>query len=353
MVLEVAAAVTPEGIVTPAAVHIDGGLITEVRASSTPGRPGTLVPGFVDLQVNGLGDVDVAAARGTDWDALDAALLEQGTTTWCPTIVSRPLDDYAEPLAAIAEAAARSGRHPHIAGAHLEGPFLAVPGAHPVDVLCPPDLAWLAQLPEIVRVVTLAPELPGALDAVELLATRGVLVAVGHTAADLATVQAAAERGAGLATHLFNGMAPLHHRAPGPAAAALVTDALAVSLIADGIHVHPAVIDLARRAKGADDCVLITDHVATTTTPATMADAPRTASGALAGSRLRMDDAVANAVRHCGFDLPAAVRAASTTPARLLGFDDRGTIAPGRRADLVLLDAELRAEQTWLAEDWR
>jgi N-acetylglucosamine-6-phosphate deacetylase len=351
-VLTVAAAVTPTGIVAPAAVHIDDGTIAAVEPSTIHGRHGTLVPGFVDLQVNGIGTVDVVSATGTDWDALDRALLDQGTTTWCPTIISRPLDEYTEPLARIAAAAERAGRHPHIAGAHLEGPFLAVPGAHPPEVLRPPDLEWLAQLPDIVRIVTLAPELPGGLAAVDVLARSGILAAIGHTAAGHDIVSAAAGRGARLATHVFNAMTGIHHRTPGPVIAALVDDRLVASVIADAIHLHPLVVDLVRRAKGANGCVLVTDQVAEQAGQPP-GDAPRTTTGALAGSALRMDHALANAVHICGFDIAAAVHAASTLPARLLGLDDRGALVPGRRADLVLLDDDLRATQTWLAEDWR
>lgn len=351
-VLHVESVVTPEGIVGPALVRIIAGRIDAIEPSTEGGEPGTLVPGFVDLQVNGVDRVDVASASGDDWDRMGQDLLAQGVTTWCPTVISRPLGDYGPILDRIAEAAERPGRRPHLAGAHLEGPFLAVPGAHDPGVLRAPDPAWIADLPPIVAVVTLAPELPGGLDAVEALADRGVLVSVGHTAADLETVHAAAGRGARLATHLFNAMAPVHHRDPGPVVGALTCDDLVVAVIADGFHLHPAVVDLIRRAAGPRRVLLVSDQVGTPEGDDGSGTPPRLRDGTLAGSRLHLDQAVGRAVRSGGFGLVDAVHAASTLPAHLLGLEDRGAIEPGHRADLVLLDDDLRATRTWLAEDW-
>lgn len=386
-VLEADAAVTPAGVVAPATVVVDHGRIERVEpghgrfdhggaAGVDDGHDrtvtrlaGTLVPGFVDLQVNGIGTVDVAAADGeAAWDALDRSLLAHGTTAWCPTVISRPLTSYAlilDRIGARAEGAPPTSRRPHVAGVHLEGPFLAVAGAHPPATLRDPDLAWLTSLPDLVRVVTLAPERPGALEAVRLLAERGVVVSVGHTAAPGDTVRRAADHGARLVTHLWNTMPGVHHRDPGPVVAALLEDRLALGLIADGVHVHPDVLALVRRAAGPDRCVLVTDRAAPAPTAAEPVDAaagdvdrhpdglpPRRGDGTLAGSALSMDRAVRNAVVLGGWTLAEAVAAASTHPARLLGLTDRGAIAPGLRADLVLLDADLRAVQTWLAGDW-
>src|SRR4051812_43136326 len=164
----------------PAAVVVDGGRIIGVELVTGPVPDRTIAPGFVDLQVNGIDDVDVAHARTDgDWDRLDAALLAQGVTTWCPTLVTAPLDAFAAPLARVAERAHAStgSARPHIAGAHLEGPFLGgAAGAHPKHLIRPPDLDWLRALPDIVRVVTLAPEQPGALEAIQLLTARGTVV---------------------------------------------------------------------------------------------------------------------------------------------------------------------------------
>jgi N-acetylglucosamine-6-phosphate deacetylase len=341
---------TPSGAVTPGEVVLDRGLIVEVRAPTGPVPDRILAPGFVDLQMNGSGAVDVAAARGDDWDLLDAALLSQGVTTWCPTLVSAPLADLAAQVDRIALASGRpGGGRPAIAGAHLEGPFLAVAGAHPAAHLQPVvDLDWLASLPGV-RVVTLAPELPGATRAVERLADAGVLVALGHSACSAEQAAAAADAGARLVTHLGNAMGPFSQRHPGLLGAALSDDRLAVSLIADLVHVHPALLRIAFRAKGAAGTVLVTDAVATGEPDGPDGgEPPRLADGTLVGSVLRMDGAVGNAVHGAGIALADAVAAASTSPAALAGLDDRGAIAPGRRADLVALDRDLRADTVWI-----
>ena len=221
------------------------------------------MPGFIDLQVNGLDSVDVAHATGADWDHLDELLLAQGVTTWCPTVVTAPLAELDTQLERIARAAARKGSRPMIAGAHLEGPFLGeMHGAHPSQYVRPIDLEWLNRLPDTVSVVTLGPEQEDALAAVRVLAERGALVALGHSAATLEQTEAAAGAGARLVTHCFNAMPPLHHRTPGLVGAALTDDRLAVSLIADLVHVHPAALTVAFRAKSARRVALVTDAVA-------------------------------------------------------------------------------------------
>jgi len=319
------------------------------------------VPGFVDLQVNGIGDVDVASADDRGWATLDAALLRHGTTTWCPTLVSAPLDRYSAPLARIAEAAARrtidrSDRHPRIAGAHLEGPFLGgAPGAHRRDAIVELDHPWLDRLPaRSVAVVTIGPEQDGAPTAIAALTARGVLVALGHTAASEAEVDAAAAAGARMVTHLFNGMTGIHHRELGVAACALTDPRLAASLIADGVHVHPRVLRLAMTVLGRRRAVLVTDAVAVEGGRAGSSGiglrdgAARLADGTLAGTALTMDAAVRTCVA-AGVELRDALEAASTNPALLLGLHDRGVIAPGAVADLVALTPELEVSQVWLA----
>ena len=342
----------------PSEVVIDGGWIVEVRDASGPVPDRILAPGFVDLQVNGLDDVDVSRADGSDWDRLDRLLLGSGVTTWCPTIVTGPLDSYAGPLQRVAAAAARSGGgRPTIAGAHLEGPFLGgAPGAHPRQHLAPIDLAWLAALPDVVRIVTLAPELDGAVEAIAALAARGILVSMGHSTASLEQATAGAAAGARMVTHLFNGMGPLHHRQPGLPGAALSDARLAAGLIADLVHVHPAVLGPALRALGPDRAVLVTDAVAWRAARVGRVEialgeggAPRLPDGTLAGSALSMDGAIRNVVAACGVALTAAVTSASATPARLLGLSDRGVIQPGRRADLVALSPSLSVESVWVA----
>ena len=348
--LAAARVVTPAGVLEPGTVVLEGERIVAVehgvvRADDV--LDGTLGPGFVDVQVNGLGPVDVATADASAWAELDRRLVVSGVTAWCPTLVTAPLDAYDAPLSVIAAAAARTGPVPAVLGAHLEGPFLGgAPGAHPRELLVPLDGDWLVGTCERwpVRVVTLAPELPGAADVVRELTARGVTVALGHSTASYENAVAAADAGARLVTHCFNGMAPLHHREPGLLGAALSHPQLRVSLIADLVHVHPAALSIACRAKGRGGYLLVTDAIAWEGN----GDAPRLADGTLAGSALTMDRAVANLVAHAGVSLVDAIHAASTTPADLVGAPDRGRVEAGCRADLVLLDDALRVQATWI-----
>ena len=340
----------------PVEVQVDvSGTITAVRPHDGPTPDVTLVPGFIDAQVNGIDDVDVFSAAGADWDRLGGLLLDQGVTSWCPTMVTNRLDRFEAPLARIAEATRRSDL-PSIIGAHLEGPFLGgAPGAHPRELVAPIDLHWLGALPPIVHLVTIAAEIPGAADAARLLAERDVVVSIGHSTPSGDDIEAMVDAGATMVTHLFNGMSGVHHRSPGLASYALVDDRLTVGLIADLVHVHPTALSLAFRAKPADRIVLVTDAVAWRRgavgriVMSLQDGAPRLADGTLAGSAVTMDQAVRNLVHECGLPLAAVIRAASTNPARLLGCTDRGVIAAGRRADLVALDADLRVAAVWLA----
>jgi N-acetylglucosamine-6-phosphate deacetylase len=356
-VVRAASVLTGSGPLSPGEVVMDGGVIVEIRPTTGAVAHEVLAPGFVDLQMNGIGAVDVAEADDDGWEGLDAALLAQGVTTWCPTLVTAPLAETEASLGRIARAAARPpGRRPAIAGAHLEGPFLAVAGAHdPALLHRSVDRRWLASLPPSVAVVTLAPELPGALEAIGDLDSAGVLVALGHTACSFEVAGEAADAGARLVTHLGNAMGPFRQREPGILGAALADDRLAVSLIADLVHVHRALLRIAFRTKGPGRVALVTDAVATDgptptpgSAPPTGREPPRLADGTLVGSVLEMDRAVANTVSVAGIALADAVAAASTTPARLLGLDDRGAIAPGRRADLVALAPDLSVETVWV-----
>jgi N-acetylglucosamine-6-phosphate deacetylase len=318
-------------------VVVEGDRIVAVEAT-TDAPDLVLAPGFVDVQVNGIDDLDVAAARGDDWDRFDQLLHPTGVTTWCPTLVTAPLDDMAERVRHVP-------RRDSVAGAHLEGPFLGgKPGAHPPHLLRPFDLDWLAALPDTVRLVTIAPELDGAVDATRQLVARDIVVSLGHSSATLEQVQACVDVGARMVTHLFNGMPSLHHREPGIVGAALTDDRVVAGLIADLVHVHPTAIAVAFRAKPGR-IALVTDAVAWRGARIGRIEivhdgtAPRLPDGTLAGSSLTMDTAVRNVVEHAGVDLEHALVAASTTPAALLGLDDRGRIEVGARADLVALDA--------------
>jgi N-acetylglucosamine-6-phosphate deacetylase len=300
----------------------------------------TVAPGFVDLQCNGAGGIDLTTQP--ERVAEVAALLPRwGVTAWLPTVVTAAPDVRARAVEAITAAEVPDGAAA-VLGVHLEGPFLAPgrTGAHDRRwVLDPVDEGWSRD--GGVAVVTLAPERPGGLELLRALADRGVVVAVGHSDATAEEVGAAVDAGATLVTHLFNAMSPLHHRAPGVVGAALTDDRLRFGVIADGIHVDPAVVRLAWRAAG-DRLVLVTDAVApmgsATHAPGTGVRLP---DGTLAGSDLSMDRAVRNLIAFAGCSAEEAIVAATATPAAAVGATDRGCVRPGAVADLVLLDADL------------
>jgi N-acetylglucosamine-6-phosphate deacetylase len=255
-------------------------------------------------------------------------------------LTSRPLPAYAAWLAANPDAA------PGELGVHLEGPFLSPhrAGAHRVEVLRPPDLTFLADLPARVRLVTLAPELPGALDALAALSARGVSVALGHSDAGYDQAVAAADAGARLVTHVFNAMAPLHHRAPGLAGAALADDRLVPCVIGDGVHVHPAVLALVLRAGPA---VLVSDAVSAADVQVEDG-AARLPDGTLAGSVITLADAVRTAVG-AGVPLGVALTAATRTPADVMGRPALGRLVAGAAADVVAFGPSLDVEHVWVA----
>jgi N-acetylglucosamine-6-phosphate deacetylase len=338
-------------------VDVDGGKVVAVEACNerTDVDLDLLVPGFVDLQVNGIDDVDVASAAGSDWDRLDQRLIAQGVTTWCPTLVTMPLRQYEGALGRIGEAMQRPvGGRPNIAGVHLEGPFLGgAPGAHPRELIIDVDMDWIEALPSHVAMVTIGAEQLRAGKAIAFLRDRGVLVSIGHTTATDDDLDRAVGRGARMVTHLFNGMSGLHHRSPGVAAWALTHPSVSASIIADGVHVHPRMLRLAFLNLGQDRAVLVTDSVAWRSggigsIGIEFTDgAPRLPDGTLAGSSLTMDAAVRSCVA-ADVPLQAALAAASTNPARLLGLDDRGGIEVGRRADMVALSVDLTVTAVWI-----
>jgi N-acetylglucosamine-6-phosphate deacetylase len=343
--------------------------VEETATEVTALTGGVLAPGLVDMQINGAFGVDLAAADDREWAAVADRLPTNGVTAYLPTFITAPVDDLAAALRAARVRRSRGGVAPGAArslGVHLEGPFLAGSrrGAHRADLLrdpAPEDLDQLldAGADELVC-LTLAPERDGAIDATRRLTAAGVRVAVGHTDADEHTVRAAADAGATIVTHLYNAQRPLKHRDPGTVGAALTDDRLTCGLIVDLHHVAPAAVQVAFRC-APGRVALVTDAVAAMGMPAGSyvlggdrldvrpGEPPLRADGAIAGSALRMDEAVANAVRHCGVDLLTAVEAATRVPAAALGRDDLGVIATGRPADLVWLDDDLGARATWVA----
>lgn len=311
------------------------------------------VPGFVDLQVNGIGRVEFASASPDDYLIADRALLASGVTAYQPTFVTLPWDRYAPALATAAAARASIGHW--VIGVHAEGPFLGPgwAGAHDAALLLAPDRHRVAALlaPGVVTQVTIAPELPGAIEAIRTLRRAGVTVAIGHTDADTGVVRAAVDAGASVLTHVFNAHRRWSHRSPGPAGVALDDPRLSPTVIADGHHLDPATLRLVFAAAGGRTA-LISDSVATGSgrlagQAVTVGEGRATiADGRLAGSVLTMDAAVRAAV-DAGIAPAAALAAASTIPARLIGR--QATLETGAPADVTLLDRNLAVVRVYRA----
>jgi len=372
---QVVTAASPDGPVPFSGfVEFTDGVIGSVSAGRPP-RPadvtladGYLLPGLVDLQVNGYFGIEFQTADAARWGEIAARLPSTGTTSLVPTIITAPVERLTATLRAardfVPDLPAGGAR---VLGVHVEGPFLSPlrRGAHNPQWITDPTPPAVTELIEagrgLLRLVTIAPELPGALAAIEQLTEAGVLVSVGHSDALAAQVAAAADRGARMVTHLFNAQRGLSHREPGVAGQALTDERLTSGLIADLHHVAGPVCGLAFRA-APGRIALVTDAAAPAGMPpgeyllggepVRLPDAagapPLRADGTLAGSSLRLDVAVANAVA-CGVPLTAAACAATSIPADLIGRPDLGRLAPGAAADLIWLGPDLRTRATWLA----
>jgi N-acetylglucosamine-6-phosphate deacetylase len=324
-----------------------------------------ILPGFVDLQVNGSHGIDVMNASPGALATLSCNLAREGTAAWMPTAVTAPLDKIARAHDSIASALENSQSNPggaEILGMHLEGPFISPHrlGAHPTLNLEPHGGAFERVLAmRALRLITLAPELPGAIDAIRRLTARDVVVSIGHTNATLDEANAGIDAGACMFTHLFNAMRPLNHRDPGVIAAALSPSPAIPAIIPDGVHVHPAMLRLVFSARGRDGIILVTDKVALAGTNgtteivgrarATIRDgAARLDDGTLAGSIISMLDGVRIMVEKAGVGIADAAVMAATNPANLVGAHDRGRIQIGARADLIVLSRALELKSVFI-----
>jgi N-acetylglucosamine-6-phosphate deacetylase len=363
------AAHTSKGQLSGVIARPDGSLVrgrvtfTDRITAFEPASNGSndyILPGFVDLQVNGSHGIDVMNASPDEIATLSRHLAREGATAWMPTAVTAPIERIAQAHASIANAYENSQRSMSsdsaaILGMHLEGPFISPLrlGAHPTLNLEPRGDAFERVLAlRALRLITLAPELPGGIEAIRRLVARDVVVSIGHTNATLDEANAGIAAGARMFTHLFNAMRPLNHRDPGVIAAALAPSPAFAAIIPDAVHVHPAMLRLAVAARGKDGIILVTDKVALAHTSgveknvgrarANIRDgAARLADGTLAGSIISMLDGVRVMIEQAGVSIGDAAVMAATNPAKLVGANDRGRIDVGTRADLIVLSPAL------------
>jgi N-acetylglucosamine-6-phosphate deacetylase len=376
---------TPQEEIDAPLVFIEDGLITAVTSRAQTEIPthavvvdlakdlagAILAPGFVDIHMHGGAGLDVMRALPAELPHLNKFLTTHGVTGYFPTTVAAPLDQtcaalerLAGVIAATPDSSNGSGPGARPLGIHLEGPFLSHKrrGVHPPEYLVEPTLATFDRLWQAargqVRMLTIAPELPGALEVIAEAARRGVCVSIGHSNAELEAARDAVRAGARHATHTFNAMRPLDHRDPGIVAEVLTDSQLTADIIADGIHVAPAVVQLFLHAKGIERSVLITDATAAAGMPdgtyqlgpiqVEVKDGRCTADGKLAGSVLTMDRAVRNVTRFANWSLQHAIRAATLNPARAVGLAQYGQIVPGAEANLVVLSPSGEVRQTFV-----
>lgn len=354
----------------PGWLAIDGDRVVEVGSGAGPSSGDDLggawvLPGFIDIHCHGGGGATYTSANAEQFAIAAAEHLRHGTTTTNASLVSADHATLVEQIQALIPAVDAGVVH----GIHLEGPWISAAycGAHDPAVLRPPDPDEVAEILRIgdgrIAMVTIAPELPGALESIRLVREAGAIAAVGHTAATADDTRAAIEAGATVATHLFNAMPPLLHRAPGPVGALLADERVAVELICDLVHLSPEVVALAMSSAGGR-CLLVSDAMAAAgigdgdyrigdlAVRVHEGEARLASNGSLAGSTLLLDRALRNAVQGAGRSVAAASEALSATPARILGLADRGTLAVGSRADLVVLDDDLGLVRVMRAGEW-
>ena len=355
--LEVAAAFVGGELVKGNVAIADGTVVAVGLAG--PGK-GIAIPSLVDVQVNGYAGIDLLTADADELDALAAALLRDGVGAYQPTLITSPEAATLAAIARLGEARERGAFGARIVGIHIEGPFLspARAGTHPVEHLRAPDPRLLERLLDAgpVTTVTIAPELPGALELIEICTRRGVAVWLGHSAATAEEARHAFSAGAVAVTHIFNAMAPISAREPGLAGAALATRGIAIQLIADGVHVSDELVRVAFAA-GAGRCSLVSDTVAAAGLPdgtyrlgevaiEVSGGVARRADGVIAGSTARLADGLAH-LGALAIDRAVAIAAVTERPARLTGIEAR--LEPGRPADLLIVDDDLVLEQVFVA----
>lgn len=355
---------------------LDGATVVEVGSRDQQAVPpncpvfdfgdGILAPGFVDIHIHGGAGHDVMEPDSQALPAVERLIAQHGVSSYFPTTVTAPMDQTLQALDRLATAIETARNHDDLRarplGIHLEGPFISHlrRGVHPPENLLPPTLAafdrfWQASRGHI-RVMTIAPELPGAMEMIAEAAKRGVCVSLGHSDADAPTTRAAVQAGARHATHTFNAMRPLGHRDPGVVGEVLTNDSISADIIADGIHLDPEIVKLFLKMKGLERSVLITDATAATGMPdgryrlgsleVEVKNGKCTRDGHLAGSVLTMDRAIRNVMKYGDWSLSHALRAATFNPARAVNLTQVGRLEAGARADLVVLSPNGEVRKT-------
>lgn len=368
MIIRGGAVVTPDSVIEGGTVTIENGIIVDVAdASPAAGAHGVAVvdaagcavcPGFIDIHIHGAAGADTMDASPDALGAMARFAASRGVTGFLPTVMSSPLPamlNVCEHAAAFIQSQGSSNSGAAVLGINVEGPFLShgARGAQPAGGLLAPDMAALEALLMAgaghVKCMSVAPELDGALDVIAALVRAGVTASIAHTEATYGQAVAAARTGASLVTHTFNAMRGLHHREPGIVGAALTDDSLTCEIIADGVHLHPAIVALIVKAKGSARVALITDAMRAAGMGEGRSELggqavtvkngeARLEGGGLAGSILTLDRAFANVRSFAGATLAEAAAMASTTPARVIGLGHRkGRIAPGMDADITII----------------
>ncbi|MFA7265522.1 MAG: N-acetylglucosamine-6-phosphate deacetylase [Candidatus Nanopelagicales bacterium] len=364
--------VTDQGLVESGWVEVEGELIVD-RGIGEPIKPvdfdlhgRALIPGFVDQHCHGGGGNTFITTDAAEAFRAAELHLRHGTTSIMASLVTGTREALTEQIRTLTPLVDQDV----LLGIHLEGPWLSTLhcGAHDSALLRAPDSAEVGELLAVgggrIKMVTIAPELPGSIQAIHQILRADAVVAIGHTDANYEQAKLAIAAGATVATHLSNAMRPLHHRDPGAIGALMEDPRVTVELIADGVHVHPAVLRLVHNEAGTARVALITDAMGAAGAPdgryllgqlevdVVDGTARLVEGGAIAGSTLTLDWAMRYVVLEGGVSLDQVVQMLSTNPARMMGLDDRGVIAPGKRADLLVLGPRLEVESVMRRGDW-
>ena len=371
--------ITPFHLVSSKAIIVEKGRIKEIvnrEELSTATLTGAevieakdkfITPGYIDIHVHGGGGSDVMDG---DYEAINQIAITHshfGTTSFLPTTMTMNKDKIIRSLRSICEAVKKGTAGAEILGIHMEGPYInsEKKGAQREEDIKKVSIEEFSEFNQasgnLIRLVTIAPEMPGAIDFIKYLDKQKIIVSVGHSNATYAQVQAGIQAGLSHVTHTFNAMRGLHHREPGVVGAALTSPELTVEVIADGIHIHPIVLKILTKIKEGEKIVLMTDAMRAAGLKEGTYDLggqevivakgqARLKDGTLAGSVLTMDKAVKNMVNKVGIPLSKAIQMASFNPAKSIGVDDKkGSLEPGKDADIVILNKNLEAELTMVA----